>query len=222
VSSAPVKPTKILSAESSRPSLGALAWIVARTGLGTFGSGNTTSILLARRLEERGWFGPARQPSGAWSTPESNCRRSCQAPSSALPGDYLSAEFDLCFTMARAVPGTNLFAYLAAVGWRIRGWPGALLAVAALSLPASAVVILFTLAYQAWHTHPLGRAAIEAAMACIVGVMAAGAWWLIKPRIRSARTAVLVLGAVLLSHYLSPLAIMSLAAVLGYFWQEST
>jgi uncharacterized protein len=36
----------------------------------------------------------ARQPSGAWSTPESNFRHSCQAPRSALPGDYLGEGFD--------------------------------------------------------------------------------------------------------------------------------
>jgi chromate transporter len=189
VSSAPAKPTKTLSGESSPP-IGKLAWIVARTGLGTFGSGNTTSVILARQLEDRGWFGPA--------------------------------QFDLCFTMARAVPGTNLIAYLAAVGWSLRGWLGAAVAVAALSVPASTVVVLLTLAYQAWHTHPLGKPAIEAAMASIVGVMGAGAWWLVRPRARSLRTAVLVLGALVLSPYLSPVAIMGAAALVGYFWQETS
>jgi chromate transporter len=190
VSSAPVKPTKILSGESNRPSIAALAWIVARTGVTTFGSGNTTSVLLARELEQRGWFGPG--------------------------------QFDLCFTMARAVPGTNLIAYIAAVGWSLRGWLGAFVAVAASSIPASVVVVLLTLAYQAWHTHPLGKPAIEAAMASIIGVMAAGAWWLVKPRARSLRTAVLVIGGLVLSRYLSPVAIMAIAAIVGYFWQEQS
>jgi chromate transporter len=188
VSSAPAKHTKTSFAESKGPPLGKLAWIVARIGVGTFGSGNTTSVVLARELEGRGWFGPA--------------------------------QFDLCFTMARAVPGTNLFAYIAAVGWSLRGWPGAIVAVAALSIPASAVVVVLTLAYQNWHTHPLGKAAIEAAMACIVGVMAGGAWWLIKPRARSVRTAILVLGGLVLSRYLSPVVVMGLAALLGYLWQD--
>ena len=79
---------------------------------------------------------------------------------------------------------------------------------------------LLTLAYQTWHTTPVGKGAIEAAVACIVGVMAAGAWWLIKPRARSARTAVLVLGALALSPYLSPVVIMALSAVVGYFWRD--
>ncbi len=188
MSSAPAKHTKTSFEENRQPPLGKLAWIVARTGVGTFGSGNTTSVVLARELEARGWFGPA--------------------------------QFDLCFTMARAVPGTNLFAYIAAVGWSLRGWAGAVVAVAALSIPASAVVVLLTLAYQTWHTNPLGRAAIEAAVACIVGVMAAGAWWLIKPRSRSLRTAILVIGGLLLSRYLSPVVVMALAALLGYLWQD--
>ena len=188
MSSAPARRTKTSFEENNRPPLAKLAWIVARTGVGTFGSGNTTSVVLARQLEERGWFGPA--------------------------------QFDLCFTMARAVPGTNLFAYIAAVGWQLRGWPGAIVAVSALSIPASAFVVLITLAYQTWHTHPLGKAAIEAAMACIVGVMGAGAWWLVKPRSRSVRTAILVLGGLVLSRYLSPVVVMALAALLGYLWQD--
>jgi hypothetical protein len=57
-------------------------------------------------------------------------------------------------------------------------------------------------------------------MACIVGVMAAGAWWLVKPRSRSVRTAILVLGGLVLSRYLSPVAVMALAALLGYLWQD--
>ena len=97
---------------------------------------------------------------------------------------------------------------------------GAVVSVAALSIPASAVVVLLTLGYQTWHTHPLGRAGIEAAMACIVGVMAAGAWWLVKPRARSVRTGVLVIGAITLSPWISPVAIMAIAAAIGCFWQD--
>ncbi len=188
MSSAPAKITRISSTANEDRSLTALARIVARTGVSTLGSGNTTSILLGREFDRRQWFGPA--------------------------------QFDLCFTLARAVPGTNLFAFVAAMGWYVRGWPGALVSVAALSVPASLVVVLLTLGYQTWHTHPLGRPAIEAAMASIVGVIAAASWLLVRPRLRHIRTPVLVIGAFLLARYLSPIAIMAIAAAVGYFWRE--
>ena len=186
--SVPVKITGTSSTGNEEPSLTTLARIVARTGVSTLGSGNTTSVLLGRELDQRRWFGPA--------------------------------QFDLCFTLARAVPGTNLFAFVAAMGWYVRGWPGALVSVAALSIPASVAVVLLTLAYQTWHTHALGKPAIEAAMASIVGVIAAASWLLIRPRIRDIRTPILVLAAFLMSRYLSPVVIMTVAAAMGYFWRE--
>jgi chromate transporter len=188
VSSALGKATTISSAASKGRSLATLCWIVMRTGISTFGSGNTTSILLGRELNQRGWFNPS--------------------------------QFDLCFTIARAVPGTNLIAFIAAMGWYVRGWIGAAVSVAALSIPASIAVVLLTLGYEAFEAHPFGKHAINAAMAAIVGVMAAGSWLLAQPRIRYVRTAVLVLGGLLLSRYLPPTAVMAIGAVIGYFWRE--
>jgi chromate transporter len=135
-------------------------------------------------------------------------------------GWFGPAQFDLCFTIARAVPGTNLFAFVADMGWYVRGWRGAAVSVAALSIPASIVVVLFTLGYQTWHTHPFGKPAIEASMASIVGVIAAAAWLMMKPRARHFRTFVLVLAGLLLSYYLSAVVVMALAAAVGYFWRE--
>ena len=174
---------------TSRPPLAALGAIVLRTGLATFGSGNTTTILIGRELDRRGWLSPQ--------------------------------QFDLFFTVARASPGTNLMAFVCAVGWNLRGWRGTAVALAALSIPASVVVVLLTLGYQAWQEDPAGRHALEGAMAAIVGIMAASSWLIVRPKVhRGLRTAAIVLFALAASCYLSPLAIMALAAVMGYFWQE--
>jgi chromate transporter len=160
---------------------------VLRTTLATFGSGNTTSVLIGRALENRGWLG--------------------------------RAQFDACFTIARAAPGTNLMAFAAIAGWYIRGWPGACVAVAALSIPASVAAVLVTLAFSAWSAHPAGGAAIGAATAAIIGIIAAGSWLIVQPQARSVRTAVLLAGGLLASRYLSPVSIMALAFVAGYFWR---
>lgn len=130
------------------------------------------------------------------------------------------AQFDLCFTLSRTSPGTNVFGFVAAACWSVRGWLGAVAGVLALSIPAAVVTILLTMAYQTWRDHPAGKYAIAAVMACIVGVMLAGGWLLIRPRLTSFRTAVFVLGALIASMWLSPLVIMGLAAAAGYAWAE--
>ena len=191
MSSARAKHLKISSAASdaTRPPLCALAAIVLRNGLATFGSGNTTTVLIGAALDRRGWLSPA--------------------------------QFDFFFTVARAAPGTNLMAFVSAVGWHLRGWRGTLIALAALSVPASIVVVLLTLGYQAFHDHPAGRHVIDAAMAAIVGIMAASSWLIVQPKWRSGiRTAALAIFGLAAARYLSPIAIMALAAAAGYFWRE--
>ena len=174
---------------AERVPLRTLGGIVLRTGLATFGSGNTTTVLIGRELDRRGWLPPDR--------------------------------FDLFFTVARAAPGTNLMAFVAAVGWHLRGWRGVAVSLAALSIPASVVVVLLTLAYGAWHLHPAGGRAIDAAMAAIVGIMAASSWLIVQPKLRGGiRTAALTLFGLLASRYLSPIVIMAVAATLGYVWKE--
>ena len=85
------------------------------------------------------------------------------------------AEFSLSYAMARIAPGTNVLAFCAATGWRLRGWPGAAVAVAALSIPAAVVCVLLTLVYGRWPQYFAG------AMAAVVGVICAGAFLLIRP-----------------------------------------
>lgn len=175
----------------ARPSLASLAGVYFRIGNQTFGSGSTTIILLTREFIERGWLS--------------------------------QMQCDFFFALARVVPGTNVLAFVSGSAYAMRSWRGALAAVFAYTVPASLIVIALTLLYQRWHAHPVGGAAIGAAMAAIVGIIVGAAWLLVAPRLRSGdvlRTITLVLAAIVLSFRISPLAIIGLAAVAGYFWPE--
>lgn len=162
-----------------------------RIGNQTFGSGTTTVVLLSREMTERGWLN--------------------------------QMQCDFFYALARVVPGTNVLAFVAASAFAVRSWRGALAAILVYTVPASVVVIGLTLLYQRWHDHPIGGAAIGAAMSSIVGIIVSAAWLLTAPRLRTGdwvRTVVLVVTAVVLSFWLSPLAVIALAAVAGYFWPE--
>ncbi len=133
------------------------------------------------------------------------------------------AQFDLNFTLARVAPGTNVMAFVMGSAYAIRGWWGALVALLALSVPASCAVVLLTITYQRWNEHPVGHAIVGAAMSAIVGIIVGAAWLLAWPRLRNreyARTLLLVAGGAALSFWLPPLQVLLASAITGYFWPE--
>lgn len=134
-------------------------------------------------------------------------------------------EFGLSYMVARVTPGTNILAFCAATGFQLRGWTGALLAVAAVAVPSAALAIVASGAYQTSIRNPLGAAAIGALLAAAIGLMFAGAWMLIRPEIRRdrlARTAALLTLSFVLTWWaqLSPLKVIAIAAAAGALWRE--
>ena len=70
-----------------------------------------------------------------------------------------SAEFALIYGLARFTPGTNVLACSAALAWRLGGWPAAIAAVVAVSVPASLLVLLLLTGYeQTRSNHWVGHA----------------------------------------------------------------
>jgi chromate transporter len=139
---------------------------------------------------------------------------------------WLSHEqYGLFFGLARVTPGTNLLAFCAAVGWRLLGWPGAILAVAAVTLPSAALVVWLTFVYGEVRSNPWAIAAIGGTLAAAVGLMAAGAWQIVSPHLKRGtwlRALVIAGGAVLLARAFSlrPIAILALAALVGLVWRD--
>lgn len=134
------------------------------------------------------------------------------------PGRYA-----LAYGLARVTPGTNVVAFCAAVAWFLRGWPGALIAVTAGTLPSTLIVVWLTWGYGAVRTDPLARHAIAGMLAAAVGMMFAAAWNLVRPALRRhewIRAMLLAGGAALLAglFHWPPLAVLAAAAVGGALW----
>jgi len=131
----------------------------------------------------------------------------------------------LVFVLARLTPGTNVLAFCAGVGWVLRGWAGALLALAAASVPCSIVMVVLTVLYQSWSANAVARRVLEGALAGAVAIIAATCWTLIRPDWRSPHRVFVVIvfaGAFALSSIwgLSPLSILGLAGLVGAVWPE--
>lgn len=62
-------------------------------------------------------------------------------------------------------PGTNLLAFETGVGWIVRGWAGAIIALVAGSVPCSTLAVLMTFAYESFSQNILVARAIRGALA---------------------------------------------------------
>jgi len=177
----------------SPPSLPRLTLVYARVSSLTFGGGDPTMAALQNELvSRRGWLSPEK--------------------------------YVVVYALARVTPGTNILAFCAGSAWQLKGWPAAILAVLAASLPAALTVVLLTVGYQAFHNNARAMAAIAGTLAAAVGMMALSAWQLVRPHLRRRRAwrAVVLVGASLALAYglrWSPILILSLAALAGFFWR---
>jgi chromate transporter len=177
-----------------RPRLTDLTRLFLRVGVTVFGGGDPTIAILQREFDRRNWLSPEK--------------------------------FAVAFGLARLTPGTNVLAFCAAAAWYILGLAGALAAVLAITIPASVLVVWLTRAYDLTGRYPLAQAIANALLAAAVGTMIGAAILLVRSqcaRGRWVRPTVIASGAFALSYLLklSPLQVIGVAAIVGFFWVES-
>jgi chromate transporter len=133
--------------------------------------------------------------------------------------------FAVAYSLARITPGTNLLAFCAATGAQIRGWPGAIVAVLALTLPSAMLAVLLSAAYGTWMNEPRVIAVASGIVAAAIGLMWAGILIVVRPYFVSARRirSALFFSAAFLCTWklgLTPIQMLGLAALAGALWPE--
>ena len=137
-------------------------------------------------------------------------------------------KYVLVYALARITPGTNILAFCAGAAWELKGWPGAILAVLAATVPSAIAVVLLTAGYESLQHNARALAAIAGTLAAAVGMMALSAWQLLRPHIqpparrrRMLRALLLAAVSALLSYRfrVSPIVVLGLAALAGCFWR---
>ncbi len=162
-----------------------------RIGNTTLGGGDPTVAVLQREFDRRRWI-----------TPE---------------------QFALVFGLSRVTPFTTLLAFCAGAAWFMLGVLGAVVAVLAVTIPSAALVIWLTHVCALGGTNRWAQAAISGTVAAAVGTMLAAVLNLVRPQLGKsnwAASAIVVIVAFVLSRTfaLSPVQILGLAAVAGFFW----
>lgn len=163
-----------------------------RIGNLTFGGGGPTVAAFQRELVGR----------RRWLTPE---------------------QFALSYALSRITPGTNLFAFCTCAGTLLRQLPGAVVALLAASVPSCLLVAVLTAGFDTASRWSAMNVAIDGAVAASVGILLASCWSIIAPYVTRAnglRTAVIAGASFGLSMNVTPVLVLALAAVAGWFWEE--
>jgi chromate transporter len=125
----------------------------------------------------------------------------------------------LFVAVSRLTPGTNILAYCVALGWQLAHWPGALVALAAASVPASVLIALLSATLARVDEHPVVRAVIALALVVATVLVLSTAWNLLRPYIRGTNTVrTVIIAAIVIALVLmdvTPIRILLVAAVFG-------
>ena len=129
------------------------------------------------------------------------------------------------FRFGKANPRTNLLAFCTGIGWILRGWWGAVVALLAASVPCTLIVIVITVLFSRWQENPYAQAAIRGAVAAAVAITVKTVWTIAHPHFkRGNRLRVVAIGAAAFALHvvagISPIDVLLLAAVAGFFLPE--
>jgi chromate transporter len=130
-------------------------------------------------------------------------------------------QFGLSFALGRLTPGTNLLACCTAIGWILRGFSGAVVALLASSVPCTIMVVILTALFARWQENSFAQAAIQGAVAAAVGITVKTCWTIAHPYFKPGsrgRVVAIAAAAFLLNVVggLSPISVLLIAVVVGF------
>ena len=117
--------------------------------------------------------------------------------------------------ITQALPGSTGVQVVAYLGWRLRGWPGAIIATAAFVGPAAALMIVAAAATLALPDLPWVRGALAGVQVGAVGLVAVALWRLARSNVKGPLLAVVLLASGVLGFFVPAAAIVVGAGVVG-------
>lgn len=119
----------------------------------------------------------------------------------------------LAFT--KALPGSTGIQVVAYLGWRLNGWPGALVAAIAFITPAAAMMIVVAAASLALPDQPWVRGALTGVQVSVVGLLAAAMWRLARSEAKGLALTAVLLTSCVLGFFLHALIVVIGAGLIG-------
>ena len=106
-------------------------------------------------------------------------------------------EFDEAVMVGQIMPGPIAVDAITHMGYRLRGWPGAIVSWFSFILPSFLLMLLLTLAYLGYGGIPQVAGIFKGLGAGVAAVIAAAAWRMGKPHLKNPKTALLMAAAML-------------------------
>ncbi len=119
----------------------------------------------------------------------------------------------LAFT--KTLPGSTGIQVVAYLGWRLRGWPGALLAAVAFIAPATAMMIAVAAGSAALPDTAWVKGALTGIQIAVVGLLAASMWRLAQSEAKSPVLIAVLLFAAVLGFFVNAVFVVVGAGLIG-------
>lgn len=96
-------------------------------------------------------------------------------------------EFVRTWALVQLAPGINIIKLTILIGYRLRGWVGAVAASGGLLLPSSGVTVLMTAGFASVRSLPWIQATIKGILPAVIGVSLATGIQMVYPQLRRAQ-----------------------------------
>jgi chromate transporter len=119
----------------------------------------------------------------------------------------------LAFT--KALPGSTGIQVVAYLGWKMRGWPGALIAATAFITPAAILMIVVAAGSLALPDKPWIQGALTGLLIGVVGLLAAAMWRLARGESKNPILIVILLASAVLAFFVHAVVVVVGAGLIG-------
>jgi chromate transporter len=126
-----------------------------------------------------------------------------------------SSDVTEALAYTKPLPGSTVVQVVTFLGWRMGGWPGAIVATIAFLLPALALMTVAAGAVLALPDAPWVRGALTGLQVAVVGVLAAALWHLARSEAGSGLLVIVLLAAFGAGLFVNAALVVAAAGAIG-------
>jgi len=126
-----------------------------------------------------------------------------------------SSDVTEALAYTKPLPGSTGVQVVTFLGWRLGGWPGAIVAAVMFLLPAFAIMTLAAAAVFALPDAPIVRSALAGLQVAVVGILAAAMWRLARSDASSFLRMIVLLAAFVTGLFVNAALVVGVAGAIG-------
>jgi chromate transporter len=126
-----------------------------------------------------------------------------------------SSDVTEALAYTKPLPGSTVVQVVTFLGWRLAGWPGAIVATAMFLLPAFAIMTFAAAAVFALPDAPIVRSALVGLQVAVVGILAAAMWRLARSEAGSVPLMIVLIAAFGIGVFVNAALVVGVAGLIG-------